>query len=81
MKNIFQSAVDNWPEDEAALLIDNWKDADENGWSPEEIREGVIKDVFHMRKVFSFEPDGAELFSRFLAKVMEKYPDVKTRSE
>lgn len=76
MKNIYQSAFDNWAEDEAYGLIKNWENALENGYTEEEIRVGVTEDVLHMIKVFNREGDADNLIDRFIREVSKVYPHV-----
>jgi ABC-type enterochelin transport system substrate-binding protein len=73
MSNLFTLAEQNWPEDEAYGLICNWSNAPENGWSHDEIREGVQKDIDHMVKVFSKENDAEDLIARFKAEIRKTY--------
>jgi hypothetical protein len=63
--SIFQSAIDNWPEDEAASVIDSYKTARLD--DPEYAAVNLHHDIEHFAKVFSFEPDAAALNARFLA--------------
>ena len=65
MSNIFQSAENEWPEDEASLLISSYNKRKENKWTIEELNEALNKDVSHMHKIFMREDDGAELIARF----------------
>lgn len=69
--NIFQSAEDNWPEDEAYGIISRWVEAKED-WTDEEIREEIEKDKKHFQKVFSSESDADDLMERFIIS-LEKY--------
>jgi len=76
MSRLFEIAEKYWAEDEAYSLIVNWEDALENGYTIEEINEGVQKDIDHMLKVFSSHDDADDLIARFKAKVHEKYPSL-----
>jgi len=72
-KSIFQSAQDNWPEDEAAQVLSMWKEAD---FTNEEILAAVEKDREHFKKVFSSEDDAAELMERFNAAIDKGLADM-----
>lgn len=48
---------DQWPEDEAALTFDTWKGRIENGWTVEENREALARDIAHMARVFDNPAD------------------------
>ena len=65
MSNIFQSAQDNWPEDEAYGLICSYNRRNENEWDGVELSEQLQKDIAHMYKCFAQENDTAELIARF----------------
>lgn len=67
--NIFQSAEDNWPEDEAYGIISRWVE-DRWDWTDEEIKEEIEKDKVHFAKVFSDDV----LMNRFLL-ALEKYTE------
>lgn len=73
MSNLFTIAEQNWPEDEAYGIICSYGEALENGWTEDEIREGVQKDIEHMAKVFSREDDAADLIARFKVRLRETY--------
>lgn len=70
--SLFQSAADNWPEDEAHLQADFWRglceDYPEDG-ADNEAR--LRKDVTRMETFFAREPDAADLTRRFRAKLTE----------
>ena len=67
--SILQDAQDNWPEDEASITADIYDDQmTESAGYPDECmwaRETLKKSAAHMRKVFSREPDAAELIRRY----------------
>ena len=64
MKIIFQTAQDEWPEDEARQVFNGYKEAlDDSG--VEYAEECLGKDLIHFKKIFDRESDGAELFERF----------------
>ena len=69
MSNIFQSAQDNWPEDEAYGLIQSYNRRKLNEWDGIELGEQLAKDIAHMHKCFLKEKDGAELIKRFDAYI------------
>ena len=64
--SVFESAVANWPEDEAFTMVSDWRDmTPENGFSPEDCQRIQAKDTARMESLFMREPDGEELVSRF----------------
>ncbi len=63
--NIFESAINNWPEDEAAMTVRSYNDRKENDWPADELKEGLEKDICHMHKVFSSEDDAEQLIARY----------------
>lgn len=73
VKNLFQSAQDNWPEDEAFLTFSTFRDrlADCASDESERVynREAFARDVAHMTRVFMRESDGPELVSRYRAEL------------
>lgn len=68
--SIFQSAADNWPEDEARAVF-----GDFGALSRDEgldyAESELNKDCERFKKFFSRETDGEELFKRFMAKIEE----------
>ena len=72
MKSIFQSAIDNWPEDEASLIADSWEGLAEDGYSDAEIATLQAKDIAHMERVFQEHDDSADLIARFHAELHRK---------
>ncbi len=64
-----------WPEDEAYSLLVLEKERRENDWTEEELVDCRVKDVFHMKKVFGREEDGADLFTRFEARLAQGLED------
>lgn len=74
--NIFESAVANWPEDEAFAVFSDWRDlTPENGYSHDDRQRVVEKDTARMETLFMREPDGAELCARFRA-ALHRYSTV-----
>lgn len=69
MGNIFQSAIDNWPEDEAKNIIESFNSCRLD--DPEYANLNLRKDIDHFAKVFSFESDGADLNRRFIKVLTE----------
>lgn len=75
--SVFQSAQDNWPEDEAHAVCDNLLanlkdaiaagDASDAAW----LRECLSRDLERMRGILGRESDGAQLVARFNAKAAE----------
>jgi hypothetical protein len=66
--NAFQSAIANWPEDEAYAIISDWREyTPENGYSHEDRQRMLEKDTTRMETLFMREPDGLELCARFRA--------------
>lgn len=66
MARLFQSAIDNWPVDEARAVIEQYRNtmaSEDEGYA----RECLAKNIELFAKVFSFEPDGDVLNKRFLA--------------
>ena len=61
--NVFQSAIENWPEDEARGEAEFILDP-ENDFSPDEVHQWIIKTRRHWVHVF----DDAELMNRFTAE-------------
>ena len=72
MKSIFQSAIDNWPEDEAAILCDYWLGLKEDGEPVEELARIRSNDIAHMEHVFNSETDADELKARFHAEINKR---------
>lgn len=71
--NIFQSAKNNWPEDEAAQIADFWGDEDSRKeYEKEDWENNVFRDCQRMEKFFLDESDGAELVKRFRTAIIEK---------
>jgi hypothetical protein len=71
MKSIFQSAQDNWPEDEASLQVDSFNGRKADGYTDEENFALLAKDCARMRRFFERESDAADLIARFDCKVLE----------
>ena len=68
MKTEFQSAQDNWPEDEALLVAKSY--AEMLDYEDIEYCDAELaKDCVRFRKIFMIEPDGEELFDRFIKEV------------
>lgn len=68
--NILQSALDNWPEDEARAIADYWKDPESReGYGEKDWLDNVFRDCVRMEKFFMQESDGAELVKRFRVKI------------
>ena len=66
--NAFQSAIANWPEDEAYAIISELREyTPENGYSLEDRRRILEKDTARMETLFMRESDGPELCARFRA--------------
>lgn len=68
-KSVFQSAQDEWPEDEALLTHEAFVQRREGGYTTEENAEALKKDVAHMHRVFSSESDAADLIKRYDARL------------
>ena len=68
--SIFQSAIDNWPEDEAYAVFDMFPSLYEDE-GPEYAESVLQSDIEHFKKIFARETDGEELFSRFMVKINE----------
>lgn len=65
---IFESAIANWPEDEAySIIADSREFTPENGYSPADRERMLQKDAARMETLFMREPDGLELCARFRA--------------
>lgn len=70
---IFQSAVDNWPEDEARQIANSWNcQESKEEYSPEEWRDNIFRDCVRMEKFFAQESDGPELVKRFRAEILKQ---------
>jgi hypothetical protein len=76
--SLFQSAIDNWPEDEAYSLARNYQeDLAENyqtasGQERDERKEDLASSCRRMReRVFGSESDCAELVKRFDAELLK----------
>ncbi len=68
MKSLFQTAQDEWPEDEARQVFNGYKEAlDDCGLSYAE--ECLSRDLIHFKKIFDRESDGTELFERFKQEI------------
>jgi hypothetical protein len=71
--NIFQSAQNEWPEEEAYITVSDYKRRVNSGdFSPEELKEILEKDINHMVKIFSAESDGVELIARYKAFIRKE---------
>lgn len=68
MKTLFQTAQDEWPEDEARQVFHGYKEAFED-CGKEYAEECLTKDLEHFKKIFARESDGAELFERFKQEI------------
>ena len=69
---IFESAIANWPEDEAFAMVSDWRDmTPENGYSPEDCNRIKSKDMERMESIFLREGDGQELIARFRAAIVK----------
>ena len=69
LNQIFKSAIDNWPEDEASLIAEHWNGLRDDGYSPEEMTRVQENDIAHMERVFRAEPDALDLIIRFNAEL------------
>jgi len=69
-KSIFQSAQDNWPEDEALAVSESFTNAQAD-YPEDGIRntETLRKDCARMERFFASEADCAELVRRFRAEI------------
>lgn len=67
----FESAEESWPEDEAAILIEEWKNRP--NYSAEEIQKNVLKSCEHMRNVF----ENDRFFFRFMGEINKHFPGLK----
>ena len=72
IKTIFQSATENWPEDEATILCEYWLGLKEDGEPVEELARIRSADIAHMERVFDSETDAAELKARFYAEIQKR---------
>lgn len=70
MSNIFQSAIDNWPEDEAVVVSEFWANPEvKQDYTPNEYKEKLLKDVRRMENFFKKEDDAEDLIRRFRSKL------------
>lgn len=68
--SILESAIANWPEDEAFMMVSEWRDMNpENGFSSEDCARIKAKDMERMESIFHREEDGQELIARFRAAI------------
>jgi len=68
MKTVFQTAQDEWPEDEARQVFNGYKEAfDDCGLQYAE--DCLNQDLTHFKKIFDRESDGVELFERFKQEI------------
>jgi hypothetical protein len=67
-KTIFQTAQDEWPEDEARQVFNGYKEAlDDSGL--EYAEKCLAKDLIHFQLIFGREKDGVELMERFKQEI------------
>ena len=69
-RSFFQSAQDNWPEDEAARTVQSLANRLED--YPDDLpwcRAGFTKDIEHMERCLNFERDGPSLIARYRAAI------------
>lgn len=71
--NLFQSAENAWPEDEASLTFSTFRDRLADCANDESetlyVRQAFARDVAHMTRVFMRESDGVELVARYRAEL------------
>lgn len=60
--NILQSAIDNWPEDEAFNLLCEWQEMESDS-------KQIASDLKWFEMIFDKEPDADELKRRFHARL------------
>ncbi len=72
--SFFAAAEAAWPQDEASLTADSYVARMQNGYTQEENKVALAKDVTHMHKVFGFESDGADLIARYDAELSKLLP-------
>lgn len=70
-KGLFQSAEENWPEDEAALEAAYQKGGLEAGETKEDMGKMLENSKAHMKKVFMEHEDGEALYVRYENKLNE----------
>ena len=76
--SIIESAIANWPEEEAFMMVSDWRDmTPENGFSPEDCARIKAKDMERMESIFLREGDGQELIARFRAAIIKYTECVK----
>lgn len=67
--SILQDAQDNWPEDEASITADTYREQMVEARLDKEesrlARQTLRHNAEHMHRVFSREPDAAELIRRY----------------
>lgn len=60
----------NWPEDEASLTADAFKNRSLDGYTVSENADAFGRDLHHMHRVFMFEADGVQLIARYNAHLL-----------
>ena len=65
--SIFQSAINNWPENEAYLILVECKKMEANGYSEDDIARIKAKDISRMESIFDSQSD----LLRFQARLKE----------
>jgi len=77
--SIFQSAADNWPEDEARMVFGDFGELVTLEGLPYAENE-LTHDCARFKKIFARESDGDELYARFMVKINELKGDyLKTK--